>query len=74
MSRIRPIKAPEQGLSQAEELAAEARYLQALKARYPTKIAEIQRLFRAGASRRSLIARFGQDLADLAIAELADPG
>lgn len=59
-------------MSRAEELAAEERYLHALKARYPTKMAEIQRLFRAGQRRRSLITRFGQDLVDLAIAELAD--
>lgn len=57
------------GLLQDEELAAEARYLAALRANYPGQIAEIQRLFAQGSSRRFLIARFGQDLADLAIAE-----
>lgn len=70
MCRIRTIKR-EQGLSPAEELAAEERYLAALKARYPAKIAQIQGLFRLGQARRSLIARFGQDITDLAIADLA---
>lgn len=53
------------------ELDREERYLAVLRSCYPQKIAEIQRLFRAGTSRRRLIERFGQDLADLAIAELA---
>ena len=61
----------------AQDLAQEARYLAALRATYPQKVAEIQRQWRAAppherpAARRRLIARFGQDLVDLAIAELA---
>lgn len=54
-----------------EELAAEARHLATLKAHYPAKIAQIQRLWRDGIKRKALIVRFGQDLVDLAIAELA---
>ncbi len=52
------------------EWLEEERHLAALRAHYPARIALIQRLFRGGQARRSLIARFGQDIVDLAIAEL----
>lgn len=50
--------------------AEEERELAAIRAHYPERIKFIQREFRAGVRRRRLIERFGQDIVDLAIAEL----
>lgn len=61
---------PRRALPEPGSLEAEEVYCRALRAAYPARIAEIQEQFVQGARRRFLIRRYGQDLVDLAIAEL----
>lgn len=54
-------------------LDEEEAYIRGLRAQHGERIADIQRAFRARQSRKALIARFGQDIVDLAIADLSEP-